>query len=103
MIRHISIFELKNEWKENGTQKLISLLEEVASCKLIQKSVIGINITRIPKTAGIETPVFGDVIQSIDFRDRYAAAAYPRSIEHQNLLEQSKHMIEHVTAIDFEI
>ena len=97
MLRHISIFTLKDK-KEIGN--LIELLNDVGSnCNLILNSQVGTNITKVELDGN--GPDFGDVIQIIDFKNHYDLNAYPISKEHLNLFENGPEMIK-VTAIDYE-
>lgn len=98
MYRHISIFTLKDNNKMNH---LISLLNEVGdNCKLIVRSQVGTNITKVLQEG--QGPDFGDIIQMIDFETQEDLKAYPASKEHLELLHNGPEMIK-VTAIDFEI
>lgn len=96
MIKHISVFTLKDKSKINQFKKM---LEEVGhECPLIIKSEIGCNISKQP-TVG---PHFGDVIQIVEFKNEEDLNAYPASKEHQRLLKEGPEM-ETVTAIDYHI
>ncbi len=96
MIKHISVFTLKDKSKINQFKKM---LEEVGNeCPLIVKSEVGCNISKQP-TVG---PHFGDLIQIIEFKDEDDLNAYPTSKEHQRLLKEGPEM-ETVTAIDYQI
>ena len=97
MLRHISIFTLKDK-KEIGN--LIELLNDVGTnCNLILNSQVGTNITKVELDGN--GPDFGDVIQIIDFKNHDDLNAYPISKEHLNLFENGPEMIK-VTAIDYE-
>lgn len=96
MIRHVSVFTLKNK---EEIPAFMHLLEEVGqTCPLIVSSQIGTNITHLPE--GVPGPKFGDVIQIIDFNTKKDADNYPQSKEHLKRVEQGPIMQE-VTAIDF--
>lgn len=97
MIRHISIFTLKNKEEINN---YIELLQNIGKeCKLIAHSEVGINIT---KDVEVKGPDFGDVIQIIDFNTKADLDSYPTSKEHMYLFNHGPKMIK-VTAIDYEI
>lgn len=60
------------------------MLEEVGNeCSLIVNSEVGCNISKQPAIG----PVFGDLIQIIEFKDENDLNAYPVSKEHQRLLK----------------
>ena len=92
MIKHVSVFTLKDKSKINQFKKM---LEEVGNeCSLIVNSEVG-------KQPAIG-PHFGDLIQIIEFKDENDLNAYPVSKEHQRLLKEGPEM-ETVTAIDYYI
>lgn len=98
MIRHVSVFTLKDK---NRIDDFIVLLNEVGqTCPLIINSQVGKNIATLPPK-GLEGPDFGDVIQMIDFASKDDADLYPQSKEHLMLFHDGPEM-EKVTAIDFE-
>lgn len=97
MIRHISIFTLKDKTQIDN---YVKMLNEVAEeCDLIVNSHVGVNITKVVEVKG---PDFGDVIQTVDFNTKADLDAYPKSKEHMRLFNEGPEM-EKVTAIDFEI
>lgn len=94
MIKHVSVFTLKEKSKIN---KFVEMLEEVGkSCSLIVRSEVGVNMSEQPKVG----PHFGDIIQIIEFNNEEDLIAYPTSKEHQKLLVEGPEM-ETVTAIDY--
>ena len=98
MIKHISVFTLKNKEEIND---FIEQLNEVAKCPLIVESEVGINFTPKPEE-GLEGPEFGDVVQIISFNSKEDLAAYPASDEHMKLFKEGPQM-EKVSAIDYEV
>lgn len=97
MIRHISIFTLKNKEEKEG---LIARLEEVGNnCSLIVRFQVGAHIGEKPPV-GLEGPHFGDVVQIIDFLTEEDAKMYPMSKEHLDLFKYGPKM-EEVTVIEF--
>jgi len=99
MIRHISIFTLKDIKQKNS---FIQLLKEIGEkCPLIIDSQVGEHLGNKPPV-GTAGPHFGDVIQLIDFKDEKDAQAYPTSKEHMYLVENGPEMAA-VTAIDYKI
>lgn len=94
MIKHVSVFTLKNK---NEIKHFVEILEEVGkNCSLIIKSEIGLNVSEQPPVG----PHFGDVIQIIEFKNEDDLNNYPKSKEHQKLLTDGPEM-ETVTAIDY--
>ena len=99
MIRHVSVFTLKDK---NKIDDFIVLLNGVGqTCPLIVNSQVGKNIAHLPPE-GLEGPDFGDVIQLIDFQSKEDADLYPQSKEHLKLFHDGPEMLK-VTAIDFEL
>ncbi|MFQ6792066.1 MAG: Dabb family protein [Thomasclavelia sp.] len=99
MIRHISIFTLKDKQKIND---FMDLLNEISDkCPLIINFEIGKHVNK-NEPVNDYGPHFGDVIQLIDFKNQLDADAYPQSKEHIYLIENGP-LMEEVTAIDYEI
>lgn len=101
MIRHIAIFQLKDDQKDQ-LNKLTQLLELVAEDQTILASHIGI-CDQVPVRRANVGPVFGDVVQVIDFADEASAKSYPQSPGHCQLLKESRSFVQQVTAIDFPV
>ena len=108
MIRHISIFKFK-ETGDNGKgkaenietvraylEKLPALYPAMAACQ-VGVAVQG-DAPPLPDGAG---PVFGDLVQISDYDTPEAAAGFPPSKAHMDLVTLSDPMLESVTAIDF--
>ena len=98
MIKHISVFTLKNKEEING---FVEMLDEVAKCPLIVHSEVGVNVTPKPEE-GLEGPEFGDVVQIISFNSKEDLDAYPSSKEHMKLFKEGP-VMEKVSAIDYEV
>lgn len=107
MIRHISIFQLKKETGrsyQKHAQELVELLLQVAvelPEALHYKAAVSVAVPakELPKGA----PVFGDVVQCMDFADLQTALQYPDHPAHIRLMEDTKEWVEQVTVIEFEV
>lgn len=95
MIRHVSVFTLKDK---NEINNFVQLLKEIDHCPLVVHNQIGVNITNTIK----DGPDFGDVIQMIDFNSQEELDAYPTSKAHLKLINEGPEM-EKVTAIDYRL
>ena len=95
MIRHVSVFTLKDKSQINN---FIELLKEIDKCPLVVNNQFGVNITNTIK----DGPDFGDVIQLIDFNSQEELDAYPTSQAHLKLINEGPEM-EKVTAIDYRL
>ena len=101
MIRHISIFAV-NDRKTDVPVLLDMLLAVQRDCPLACGGMVAPSAQVTPPLLDVdEGPVFGDVIQVLDFPDQDAAAGYPSCEAHLELLKKSPPMIRQVTAIDF--
>ncbi|WP_371296783.1 Dabb family protein [Ruminococcus sp.] len=101
MIRHISIFFIKEEMKS----KLPELLEILKTCTENVNAasyMTGIDCMPRPaeKIAGL--PEFGDMVQVIDFADRKEAEQYSAHPAHQKLMQEIGYAVDKVVAIDVE-
>lgn len=104
MIRHISIFFLQEEGKEENGKKLKQMLEELGN-KLsgISGYYAGCRIGANPPAKAKGMPEFGDLVQIIDFEDMQSAASYPSNPEHKRLVEESADLTSRVVAIDIDM
>ena len=101
MIRHISIFFIKEEKKS----KLPELLEVLEKCTKEVDEVgfmTGANCMPGPDEKIPGLPEFGDLVQVIDFADRTEAEQYPTHPAHQKLMQEIGDAVEKVVAIDVE-
>lgn len=107
MIRHISMFFLKDEKEElrrQNAERLVKLLENLLDeIPEILRGTVGSNLSIPPQVLEKSAPAFADVVQIIDFKDRKAANEYPSHPAHLRLLELTDDWMEQVAAIDFEI
>lgn len=104
MVRHISIFFLKKN--ENVTAKekayveklLLQLKQELDD---VADYRVGTQCLPVPPTGTAGVPLFGDIVQSIDFTDIRAAESYPQQPGHRRLVEKTQDFVEKVVSIDF--
>lgn len=105
MIRHISMFFLKEDDKELRIKKaedLVFLLKKLPDeIPEITQCTVGMNLTVPPQILSEGAPLFGDVVQIIDFAEPEAVYHYPVHPAHLRLIELTDEWIEQVTAIDF--
>lgn len=109
MIRHISVFTLvenapNGKTKQENIETICKYLETVPELyPVIVNSQVGVSIggdaPDLPEGAA---PIFGDIVQILDFHTVEDANGYPPSKAHTNLVEFSNPMLDKVTAIDFE-
>lgn len=103
MFRHVSVFTLRPEVTEQERASMRHALEAVgATCPLVVASEVG---EALPSMAPApkDGPVFGDLIQIVDFATRDDLDAYPASEAHEGLRCATDHLIAGVCAIDYEI
>lgn len=101
MIRHISIFFIKEEMKS----KLPELLEILKTCtKNVNAASYMTDTDCMPRpTEKIPSlSEFGDMVQVIDFADRKEAEQYPAHPAHQKLMQEIGYAVDKVVAIDIE-
>lgn len=101
MIRHISLFRLLPDCTDADRQRLIDALETVGeTCPLVSRSEVG--SSEAPLHLSIpDGPVFGDVVQILDFDTKEDLDAYPGSEAHLLLREKTDRLIEQVFAMDY--
>lgn len=101
MIRHISIFFIKEEEKT----KLPELSKALEKCTKEADAVsfmTGANCMPGSEEKIPGLPEFGDLVQVIDFADRMKAEQYPAHPAHQKLMQEIGDAVEKVVAIDVE-
>lgn len=107
MIRHISIFYLKKEnaaLYQKQAKELVTLLKKMPEdIPETAHSTVEMNLIIPPQELPEGGPLFGDVVQMIDFADREAADRYPSHPAHIRMMQITDGWIDHVAAIDFEI
>lgn len=101
MIRHISVFFIKESMKD----QMDGLIETTRVCSSeVQAAayVVGPNAAKLPEDApkSADLPDFGDFVQILDFNTPAEAAAYPVHPAHLKLMKSIGHAVEKVTAID---
>lgn len=103
MVKHISIFYLKAENKEDNEALLLKYLAQMESkLEHICGYVSGKDCMQRPPKGITGLPMFGDAVQVIDFENRDSADDYPNHPAHRELMEKAGAMIENVAAIDIE-
>lgn len=103
MIRHISMFFMKDEKKETKELIIQKLRELENKLPHISGYAVGSDCMERPPGGMPGVPEFGDVVQIIDFETAEDAAAYPKNPGHIKLMEETGEYIEKVTAIDVEL
>ena len=97
MIRHISIFTLKDK---NDLERVYEYVEECGE-KLQCSSY------RVYRFFGfqppVDMPVYGDIMQEIVFETEEQAAAYPDDPAHIELSKKTENLFCFVTAFDCEV
>ncbi len=104
MIRHISIFFFKKEIEEKTKKNVKKTLMELEG-KLtgVVNYHVGEHCLPQPVHRADTTPLFGELVQMIDFTDREMAEKYPQSEAHVRMLKETCLYIEKVVVIDFEL
>ncbi len=101
MIRHISIFFLKEENKaEHKKLFLERLIQMEGKLDHVAAYQVGTDCMERPPKGIPGVPEFGDVVQVIDFADEAAALAYPDHPAHVSLAEDMGAYLEKVVAMD---
>lgn len=104
MIRHISIFYLKEETTEAQAESVLELLKSVETrLEDVAAYHVGKDCMQRPPKGLPNLPKFGQLVQVIDFKTRQAAESYPGHPAHLATVEQAGPYIEKVAGIDFEI
>lgn len=107
MIRHISIFQLKKEDENSGREharELVNLLKQISSeLPEALHYEAAVNISVPPKELPKGAPLFGDVMQCMDFPDMRTALRYPTHPAHIRLMKETKELVEQVMVIEFEV
>lgn len=108
MIRHISIFTFFDEsangkTKEENIQAVLSYLKDIPSLyPPIRRYQVGRSLVCLP-AGPEEAPLFGDLVQIVDYDTVEDANGYLPSDAHRKLQEMGSLTIRKVTVIDFEI
>lgn len=97
MIRHISIFKLLDESQKERMKEYLKEAGEQSS--LVRHTEIGENITHLLQGKG---PVFGDLVQMLDFSSEKDCTAWPTSKEHLDLIKKTP-SLQLICAIDYVI
>ena len=109
MVRHISVFTFldhptNGKTKEENIQAVKAYLEKVPGLfPAMKNQVIGETLGGTPPLPDDAPVMFGDLVQMADYDTEEAAASYPPSKVHMDLVEFSTPMLKKVTAIDFHI
>lgn len=101
MIRHISIFFVKEEQKER-TEELLGKVKKYTAQTGAAAWTAGTDCMERPKEKFPGIPAFGDFVQIIDFIDEEEAVAYPHHPVHRKLMEEISYAVDKVVAIDVE-
>lgn len=112
MYRHISIYKLKAPVTTDDKVRFVGYLEEAtASCELVVASEVGVaeqmagedaardGVAFAPSPEG--APLFGDIVQIVDFATRDDADAYPAHSAHRELFAKTSALVDRVFAIDY--
>ena len=100
MIRHISIFFIKEEMKSK-LPKLLEILKTCTENVNVTSYMTGTDCMPIPAEKIPGLPEFGDMVQVIDFADR-KEEQYPTHPAHQKLMQEIGYAVDKVVAIDVE-
>lgn len=103
MVRHISIFFIKEGKNDEEIRRLKKTLIDCTESIGAEMYVIGTDCLKRPEERFPGIPEFGDIVQILDFADRADAKAYPENPAHLKLMREIGNMIEKVAAIDIEI
>ncbi len=104
MVRHISIFFFKKEVEEKAKKNVMKTLVDLeGKLKGVVNYHVGEHCLPQPVHRTDTTPLFGELVQMIDFTDREMAEKYPQSEEHMKMLKETCLCIEKVVVIDFEL
>lgn len=104
MIRHVSVFFFKEgvteEEKKDVERTLVELEKRLTG---IVDYHVGVHCLPQPVHKADDTPMFGELVQIIDFENRDVAERYPQNEAHMKMLAATCSYIEKVVAIDFEL
>lgn len=105
MMRHVSVFRLKPEYRTQEVidqirQQLEALPEQIPA---IQACEIGVKPLAMPTESPDGHVQFYDLIQIITFASPEDCAAYPASEGHMRFLASSNEFMEQVIGIDFAV
>lgn len=104
MVRHISVFFLKEDQKEENKKVLLERLQGMeSSLTNIASYHAGADCMERPPKGVPGVPDFGDVVQVIDFLNEKEAADYVKHPAHLALVESMSVYLEKVVAIDVNI
>lgn len=101
MVRHISIFFLKEENKADHQKLFIERLRQMESeLERLAGYSVGTDCMERPPKGIPGVPEFGDFVQVIDFMEEADALAYPEHPAHVSLVKDMGEYLEKVVAID---
>lgn len=104
MIRHISIFFFKEgvteEEKKNIEKTLVELGGKLTG---VADYHVGVHCLPRPMHNADASPLFGELVQMIDFEDREVAERYPQNEAHMKMLAETCLYVEKVVVIDCEL
>jgi len=101
MIKHISIFFLKDENKEENKKSFVKMLEQLEEkLEHVTEYQVGCDYMKRPPKGLPGVPEFGDVVQIIDFENEIDASSYAMHPAHVELMKLSENMIEKAVAMD---
>lgn len=105
MIRHISVFTVNTQHKEENISALVKMLLIVQkTCSFACGGMVMRSVENNIEPPNVEDdPIFGDVIQILDFLDKDSAAQYPSCAAHLELLKKSLPIVDQAATIDFEL
>lgn len=104
MIRHISIFFLKEEGKTEHQKIFLERLTRMEpELGNIAGYTVGTDFMERPPKGEPNVPEFGDLVQVIDFVEEEDAFAYAGHAAHINLVTDMSMYLEKVVAIDIRL
>lgn len=104
MIRHISIFFLKENVSENEKAQALEALRHVGDgMDDVLDCQAGADCMERPPKGLPGLPEFGNLVQVIDFKTREAAEGFASHPAHLKEMEQINAFVEKAAAADFEI
>ena len=103
MMRHVSVFRVKPEYRKEETLEMLrqQLLELPGKIPAITACEIGVKPLEMPTESPDGHVRFFDLIQIITFPTPEDCAAYPASRGHQEFLAESSRYMEEVIGIDY--
>lgn len=96
MIKHISVYELKNS---KYSKEMLENLEKVKKCPFLISSEAYENCNQV--FPNVSSPIFAHVVHIALFASQDDAKKYPASKEHIELVKTTDDYVKNVMTIDF--